>query len=234
MKLRKSYIIIIVGIVLLTFLSVNVVAIDDATGDIWHYQAEETSTLPYEWIQYGEEKPNIDIIDLSYIITGSEVTLTMTVNGMMEYSLVTTYKMYLECNEGTYEVHYANGNAGWYANAGSDENFDFVTAPVTNVSNNTYTSTFQIANPDIEYALWGYAKEFASPGSTEKWADYASDAYAPWYEEDSTDETGEDDTIDNTGDDEPESDTSTGTPGFETILVILALGIALIILRRKN
>ena len=230
MKLWKSYIIIIVGIVILTFLSGNVVAISDATGDIWHYQAEETSGLPYEWIHYEEEKPNIDIIDLSYTITDSEVTLMMTVNGIIERSNVTTYNMCLECSEGTYKVYYRNGIAGWY---GSNESFDFVTAPVTNVSNNTYTSTFQIANPDVEYNVWGYTEEYASfgPGIREKWADYAPDAYAPWYEGDSTDE---DDTNDNTEDDGTGSDTSKGTPGFETLAVIASLGIAFIMLRRKK
>ena len=70
--------------------------------------------------------------------------------------------------------------------------------------------------------LYGYASTWleGTEGSGEIWMDYAPGPYSPWY-------TGGDE--DGDGDKPP-----TGTPGFETITVLAALGVALIILRIKN
>jgi hypothetical protein len=129
-------------------------------------------------------------------------------------------------------------------------------APTYSISSDgkTVSYTFTGLDTSTDYEPWGYVMEYVDyTGTTdsEAWLDYAPGTYAPWYTagdddtgDDDDDDTGDDDTGDDddvtgdddddvTGDDDDEDDDK-GIPGFETITIISAIGIALILLRRKK
>ena len=73
-------------------------------------------------------------------------------------------------------------------------------------------------------------------GVGEVWMDFAPVEYAPWYAGGDGDGggTGDDGTGDGTGDGTEDGENAGNTPGFESIAVIAALGVAFIIYRRRK
>ena len=216
MKLWKSSM-LIVGVVVLLLSTLTVSAESDDAGDVWHWRVSETA---WSW-EHSGGKPNIDITSVSYTITGSEATLTMTVAGTIEDSEEIIYYMHLVGDDETtyYQAFYVNGEGMVMGYGGYSGFFEQLENPV---SGNTFTATFEIDNPDATYSVWAYSGEYAEVGdeSGEAWWDYAPNTYSPWY-------TGGDG---NGGD----NGGGGGTPGFETLAVIAALGAAFIILRRRK
>ncbi|MBS3801804.1 MAG: hypothetical protein KGY65_03550 [Candidatus Thermoplasmatota archaeon] len=223
----------------------------DDVGDVWHYQETDGG---WSWDKYSGDKPNLDITEVSHSFDGNEVTLTMKVNGIIEDSEEITYILYLDGDNSNYGAYYTN-NAGYVGGEGEASGFyDMIDSPV---SGNTFSATFEVDNPDESYTVYGYTQEYI--GSEEHWGDYAPNEYAPWHsEDDDTDDTDEtddtddsdsgDDTDDGTtnGDDDStdeatdgtsngEDSPGNGTPGFELMLVFLAIIVAtiFIIKRRK-
>ena len=221
MKLWKSSM-LIVGVVVLLLSSITVSAESDSTGDVWHWRVSETT---WSW-EHSGGKPNIDITSVSHTITDSEATLTMTVAGTIGDSEKIVYYMHLVGDDETtyYQAFYVNGEGMIMGYGGYSGFYEQLENPV---SGNTFTATFEIDNPDATYSVWAYSAEYAETGdeSGEAWWDYAPDTYSPWYTGDGDDGTNGGDGNGGTGD---------GTPGFETLVVIAALGIALIILRRRK
>ena len=92
MKIRKISMFVI-GVVVLLISSMTASAASDGTADIWHYHVSEAT---WGWGEYsGEDKSNIDITSVDYSITGSQATLTMTVNGNIEDSETVFYYMHI-------------------------------------------------------------------------------------------------------------------------------------------
>ena len=230
----------------------TVAAITDDPGDVWHYQETDTG---WSWDEYSGEKPNLDITEVSQSFDGNEVTLTLKVSGEIENSEDISYWIYLEGDNSDYGAHYSN-NQGWVGGEGEASGFyNMLNDPI---SGDTFTATFEIPNPDESYNVYGFTVE--STSSEEQWGDYAPADYAPWYSESDSDDTddtdntdnsddtddgttnGADDSTDETTDGEKTDDTNTGgdtpsngTPGFELVLVFLAIVVAsiFIIKRRK-
>jgi len=213
MRVWKRSILLFVGIAVLLLSTLTVSAESDSTGDVWHWKFSETG---YSW-EHSGGKPNIDITSVSHTITDSEATLTMTVAGTIQDSEKIIYYMHLVGDDETtyYQAFYINGG-GAYLLIGAGYQGGELENPV---SGNTFTATFEIDDPDATYSVWAYSAEYAETGdeSGEAWWDYAPNTYSPWY----------------TGGD-GNGGTGGGTPGFETLAVIAAIGVALIILRRRK
>jgi len=221
MRIWKRNILLFVGIAVLLLSTLTVSAESDSTGDVWHWRVSETT---WSW-EHSGGKPNIDITSVSHTITDSEATLTMTVAGTIQDSENIIYYMHLVGDDETtyYQAFYVNGD-GAYILIGAGYQGGELENPV---SGNTFTATFEIDNPDATYSVWAYSAEYAEAGdeSGEAWWDYAPDTYSPWYTSDGDDGT-------NGGD--GNGGTGGGTPGFETLAVIAALGIAFIVLKRRK
>jgi len=217
MKLWKSSL-LIVGIAVLLLSSITVSAESDDTGDVWHWRVSETT---WSW-EHSGGKPNIDITSVSYTITDSEATLTMTVAGTIEDSENIVYYMHLVGDDETtyYQAFYFNGGGAYILIGAGYEGGELVNP----VSGNTFTATFPIADPSATYSVWAYSAEYTEAGdeTDEWWGDWAPNLYSPWY----TGGDGNGGNGDNGG--------GGGTPGFETLAVIAAIGVALIILRRRK
>ena len=217
MRVWKRSILLFVGISVLLLSTLTVSAESDATGDVWHWRVSETT---WSW-EHSGGKPNIDITSVSHTITDSEATLTMTVAGTIQDSEKIVYYMHLVGDDETtyYQAFYVNGGGGYLLIGAGFEGG----ALVNPVSSNTFTATFPIADPSATYSVWAYSAEHVETGdeSGEAWWDYAPDTHSPWYYISGDGDTGD-------------GGTGGGTPGFETLAVIAAVGVALIILRRRK
>ena len=226
MKIRKSSIIII-SLITLILSAFTVIAESDATGDVWHYTYTENK---WSWELSTDSKPNIDIIDISYSIEGSQATLTMTVNGVIEDSETIFYYMNMVADDGTYQAWYSNGNGLYVGQGEFSGSYGALDNPV---SGSTFTAVFDIVNSDIDYTVYGYSVEYQDIGDEggESWQDYAPNSlennYAPWA---GLAGGGDDDNSGNGDTQDGNDGSSSGTPGFEMIALLIAISVALIIL----
>ena len=232
MKLLRKYILVI-AIAFALFGAVNIVSAEtDGTSDLWHYKVSGTS---YSWEAYTGAKDHIDITDIDYSIIGSEATLTMTLAGNIQDSETIFYYMHLVTGNDYYNAWYSNGN-GIVQGIGANLTgyFSMITSPI---SGNTFTATFTVNDPSATYELRGYAQELSVLGNetTEWWGDWAPNTYFYDYsgyvpEEEEEEEEEEQEEEEKTGDDDEDN----GSPGFEVIVFIAAIAIAILLLRRKK
>lgn len=227
--IRRS--VLVAGVVVcILAMSGTVAALNDDTGDVWHYQETNGG---WSWDKYSGEKPNLDITDISYSIEGTKATVTMRVNGEIETAEDITYMLHLDSDNGEYIAYYNDDEAMIYGEGEFSGFYEPIDDPV---SGDTFTATFEVENPDASYELWGATAE--SPAGSEKWGDYAPSEYAPWDSGD--DDTDEGDTDD--GDTDGEDDGTDGTdnggnggmPGFEILSLLGAIGITLLYFTTKR
>jgi hypothetical protein len=210
----------------------SVSAESDGTNDVWHQVWSEVDQS-YSWEAYSGTKNNIDITDVSYSIQGTTATVTMTTVGDMTDTENVVYTMHLKSGETSYYmIMYTNGQ-------GSVLGFGDFTGTVSQLENpisgNTFTASFEVSDPDAQYTLYGFNAEHTDIDAEhgEAWWDYAPNTYAPWYSAGDGDGDGDGDGNGNGGNGDNGGNGSSGTPGFEAIILIAAIGIALIIIRRK-
>ena len=99
------------------------------------------------------------------------------------------------------------------------------------VSGDTVSVVLDVLGDTSKVELWGYAVEYTTTVGAETnewWGDWAPNEKFPHYGE-----TGGTDDTDDT-DDPDGSDSKTGTPGFELVVVLAAVAVALIILRKRR
>ena len=249
----KKMIILLISIVFLaTFMtSVSAETTTDPTGDVYHYRY--TGGV-YGWDYNVADKPNIDITDIAYTINGDQVTLTVTVAGTIANSELVSYWTYLNTSDSNYMFSWMNNEGiGWGTNT-NEGSYQMDFEPDITVSGNTISATYDVvgtfSNPDV----WGWAAEYTSYGDTnaEWWADWVPNDESPYYDEysgDSGDTSGDDTDTGDTGSDDTGSTDSgetdsgdqntnapppTGTPGFEFIFLIAAVGLLSVVLRKRR
>lgn len=233
MKTWKSSILILGAVSTIIMTSMSATAISDDTGDIWHWRLSDNQWL---WGQYTEDKPNIDITDVSYSKDGLIVTLSLTVAGTIQSSEGYYYSIYLgNPNETNYWVTYISGMGFWGAAGVEGVSGGILEDPVSE-DGKTLTATFDLVE-DETFEAYGNAIEYSQIGdiqTSEWWQDWYPNSYFQGGNggdgTDDDDDTGDDDD-DTSGDN---GDTGGGIPGFEVIALLVALGIALVILRRKK
>ena len=247
MKTNKKIITILGLTIFLIMTSNSVSAETDATSDIWHWKVTGTSA---SWEYYSGSKDYIDIINIDYSITGSEATLTMTCADDIQTSTLTYYHMHLLTGSDYYIAMYYNGMGTVIGSGGQLTGYySFLQNPV---NGNTFTATFTVNDPSASYELRGYAQELTTIGNenTEWWGDWAPDdyfydysGYSPDNSDDGTDDIDDSDDIDDGTDDTNDLDNETdsgdskddnGSPGFEIVIFISALVIALSLFKRRK
>ena len=220
MKLRKSSLILIC-IVITVVLSnlVSALEITDPENDV-DYIIQD----PYS-IEQVSTKPNLDVTKVTYSVDGGIVTLGVTVKGEIEGDDSITYYVEYECSDASYQFTYKNGNLNSKSSsiAGGEATMVGTAIDHSIDPTNTLVATFNVVgNGGTDGELYGFAgDDFPPVGVDEYWMDNTV------VEDGGTPGGGEGTNGDgNTG--------GSGTPGFETLSVIAALGIALVILRRKK
>lgn len=242
MRIWKSSLLII-GLSVLVLSSISAVAETetDPQGDVWHY------VFPYYASQTVSNRPNSDIKEISAEISGDQITLSMTLwpggtfsRGEYGYAY---YIMYYNTSDAYYMLTYSDIIEGESVGAAMGFSLAGYTPPMATgevvVNGNTISTTMDkvgddTANTELYGLSWVWEGYGAEQYTLDHWHDWAGD-----YEENLGFDpgTGGDGDGDGDGDGEDSGTTTTppsGTPGFETLAVIIALGVALIIFRRRK
>jgi len=204
----------------------------DPNGDVAHWQY---STGQWGWNYNVVNKPNIDITELSYSVSGDQLTLTLKVDGTIQSSELNWYWVYLNTSDATYWMSWMEGEGAGLAMNIEEGSMQYDWEPDVTSSDNTLSCTFDVVGSDYtNQELWGYSTEYVEAGdmNSEWWGDWAPETYSPYWGED-VDGDGDGD-VDGEGDSNDQQKPTTETPGFEILAVIAAIGITLIIFRRER
>jgi len=237
MRIWKSSLLII-GLCVLVLSSMTAVAEteSDAQGDVWHY------VFPYYQSQTVANQPNSDIKEIKAEINGDQITLSMTLwpggtftRGQYGYA---SYMMFYNTSDAYYTLLYndltgeeAVGIATGYSLGGDTPSVTAADEVV--VDGNTLSATMDKVGEDtttteLHGLTWVWEVHGEDQWDYDHWHDLVGDY--DWAPDFDPGDNGDDGGNGGSGTSPPPS----GTPGFETLAVIAALGIALIILRRKN
>ncbi len=239
MRIWKSSLLII-GLCVLVLSSMTAVAEteSDPQGDVWHF------LWPYWQEQTVDNQPNIDIKEIKADVVGDQITLSMTLHPGGTFTRGDNshivYMMFYNTSDAYYMMTYSDtidiepiGSALGLSLEGTTLPS---TAEVTVVGDTISATMDKVGNDTTAVSFhglaWMYEEYYAEQLTHDSWHDWVGDY--DWNPE-LDPETGGDDTGgDDTGGDDTGTDAPTGTPGFETLAVIAALGVAFIILRRRK
>ena len=206
--------------------TVAATTISDGTGDVWHWYYTGTTG---SWGGNVANKPNIDITEISYTVNDNKITLSLKVVGTIQTSDKVVYWVYYNTTDATYWLSYTNGTGTGFGMKKTGMNF--TSSENVTISGNTLSVVLDVLGDTSNVELWGWAAEYTTFGNVaaEWWGDWAPNSKLPF-----TPGTGGN-TGNNTGGNNTGGNT-TGkkTPGFEVIPVIAAVGIAVILLRRRR
>ena len=220
MKLRKSSIIFVgVSVMLLSSIAVSADKTEsDPSGDVYYFNGVDADVI---WEFYGE-RDHIDVTDAAYSISGSDITVSLTVKDSISNHQKIKYYIILKSDITSYYAFDYTNESGMATGNGDlagyvDINPDFIIS----ADGKTISYTYSDVDTSLDYTLKAYAVEYLTYGITygEAWYDYIPDSEASYY-------TG--------GDDNNNTPGPTRTPGFEVISILAAIGITFIILKRKK
>jgi hypothetical protein len=243
--IKKSFFgILIVLFLVLSAFCVNADTQNDISNDVYHYRISETG---WSWEKSVSDKPDIDIVEISYSTMGDELTLNMKVRGDIVSSENVIYWAFYNSSDSAYYFSWSDGQGFGIATSIDETSGSYDFDPDVSSSGDTITAVFDVIGSTDNVALWGWAAEYTVIGdqSSEWWGDWAPSEYAPFWGEDIDDGTDEDD--DGEGDDvngdDNQNDTvddgdsngqnsNEGTPGFGFIVFIAAIAAILVFYRK--
>jgi len=204
---RKCSVILLFSLGLI-LLSPSLLAVSDTTEDVYHFGGYNAEV---KWEFFGE-RDAIDISDVSQSVSGSDITVSLTVKGGITDNDKISYYIYLYKDATSYyAVDYSDGS-GMATSNGDIASYPADTSPDYVFSNNGKTFSYTFSNVDTSSSLTleAYAVEHAAFGGIagEAWYDYAPENTAPYYAGGNTGG--------NSG--------GNGTPGFEIIACLFAIG----------
>lgn len=171
------------------------------------------------------DKPNLDITEISYEISGGKITIALKVVGIIEDDDNLAYWLQFISEEARYHFSYTNGEG-----VGTGESYvtDDVSLENVTASDDTISCTFDWYGDD-DYPTGQL--EFDGQAMIDIWE--GNDVVA-FYSDTVFISEGMDEDEEDEEDEESDDGDGGGTPGFETIVLLVALGIALIVLRRRK
>ncbi len=235
MNKAKKVIIAFVAFATLVFTSMNVSAVnnDDPTGDVYHHNWSENA---WSWVSSSVNKPEIDITELTYEVSGNTLTVTMKTVDDIQDSPKYVYSIVYNATDGIYTFSYVNGEG--FAIAMGETGFQM--GQLT-VNGNTMTGTIELINDSTFIGIIGIAAEYledydqiTDPEVIEYYADYAPTDLAPWYTPDNEDNQGDDTSNGGTQDTTGSTDDNKGSPGFELIALFTGFAILIFIFRKRK
>lgn len=229
MKLRSYGIISISMLILLgACFTAAASSISDGTGDVWHYTNTGTA---WSWLGNVGNKPNIDITEISYTVNENKITLTLRVAGAIQTSDKVVYWVYYNSTDTMYWLSYTDGEGGGFGMHG----MNFTSQENVTVAGNTLSVELDALGDTSKVELWGYAAEYtttAADETSEWWGDWAPNEKFPHYG--TTDETDDTDGTDDTDETSDEDGEGSEAPGFELVVVLAAVSVAMIFLRKRR
>ena len=197
------------------------VSFDDAQGDVRDGNGDHTSN------------PNIDTTLVKSYRQNENVVFEITVAGSI-YTGSDEYIYMIQVGGDAadiLQIMYSNDNVVYY----TQQNPQDIGQGTYSVDGGKLTIQVPVSAFDSENIVLRVQNAYGNlGGSTPDAIDLAPNDGGFSGEDAGGDDTGDDDTGDDDTGGDDSGDTNGGTPGFETIVVLVALGIALIILRRRK
>lgn len=224
MKVRKLslVLIVIIGMLLLSSICVSASTLTEGTGDVYHWVQTGTA---WGWQYNVADKPNIDITGLSATVNGDQLTLELTVQGTIQNSDKIVYWAWYNTTDTSYMLLWVNETGSAFGS----NNSGYVMGEIS-ASGGTITATFNTTGIAAEENMYGYAYEYTTIDDTttnEWWGDWIPNDNSPYKQ------TSNNGNTDNTSKNQT-GGSGSKTPGFEIPLLITALIVAMIIIRRKK
>jgi len=217
MKLRTSSILFLAGFILILS-SIPVNAESDPSGDVYYFNGVDAPVL---WELYGE-RDYVDVTDSSFSISGSDITVSLTVKDSITNQQNIKYYLVIKTDATShYTFTYTNEEGIATGNGALSGYVDTNPDYTISVDGKTISYTYSDVDTSLDYTIKSYAVEFLTYGNLggEAWYDYVPDSEASYYSGENGNKN---------------SSPQTGTPGFEALTVIAALFIGFIILKRGN
>ena len=189
----------------------------DGINDVYHKRMFDGA-----WVYvYTDDKDNIDITEVSYEVNDNRLTLTIKVDGVIEDSGFIVYYVFYMSKDASYLMMYSNGSGVLYC----DNDYNISTsAVVTKTFDDTITGVCSLFRTDASNVdLYGTAYQYTQADDDpnfELWVDWNPDAHSGIVLDS------------NSGDNN--KDTDKGTPGFDAIILLAAIGVIVILLRRNK
>lgn len=188
--------------------------VTDDTGDVFHWKWSENLGR-YSWAHAVTDKPNIDIREMSYDVSDTTLTLTMTVDGTIEDAEDVWYWAYYNTTDATYYMNYINGTGTCMGTGANNFSFGNVSA-----AGDMITGTIDLLGTDTKASFWGWAATgYTGAASGEYWQDWAPQDYAP--------------AITN-GDGDGDDGGDGGIPGFTMLLALAGIVAVLAVFRLRR
>lgn len=203
--------------ILFICLSISVSAESDPTGDVYRYNGYDSDVL---WEHYGA-KAHIDVTEASFSISGSDITVALTVSDSISNDQTFEYYFNLKTNPTSYyNFDYNNGDSMATGNGDLAGYVDTNPAYSISADGRTISYTFTDVDTTLDYYIEAYAVEFETYGNTigPAWYDYVPDSEAGYY----------------AGGNGSGGGNGGGTPGFEILALFIAIGVVFIFLRKSK
>lgn len=226
MKLRNGSIVVI-GLVVILFSCyiASAESITDGTGDVFHWSQSGTA---WSWRANIGDKPNIDITEVSYSVNGDNLTLKLEVVGTIQSSEHYWYNAYFNSSDTVYMWWWSNGSGFGMASNQGQQTYDM--PQNFTVTEDSISVVFNKLGDTTKVELWGQAHQYTTIGSSQQadewWGDWAPNSK---FTGGAINDGGNDGSNVNDG-----NTTKKGTPGFETLAVIAAIGLAMVLLRKHR
>ncbi len=179
----KKIVVLLVGLAFIATIGTTASAqsgsTTDPTGDVLHYRAQDGS---WSWDANIENKPNIDITEVNYVVAGDTISLSLTVAGTISNSELVGYYAYLITSDSSYNFWHLGSDVFGMATSTGDGDFQYSDADIT-VSGDTVTATYDVVGTfSTVDEFYGYAHEYTVIGDTssEWWTDYSPNEKSPY------------------------------------------------------
>jgi hypothetical protein len=222
-------------------------SISDPSGDVAHWVQTQTG---WGWSYDVGTEPNIDITELRSSVSGDQMTIELEVEGTIQSSQLYYYTAWFNTSDAYYMFTWSNGEGYGYGMSTSG-GYQMSMANVT-ASGNTISATIDLVGEDAtSVRFWGYAWKYtntSAQGNTltsEWWGDWIPNDESPFYDDyqsnqgdQNTSDDGNTSGTNQTGDNGDQSNnnppTPTGTPGFELLLVFVALTLFIFVKKKQK
>jgi hypothetical protein len=210
---KYGIIIVCVSMLVLSSGVVSAQTISDGQNDVIKSQMGSS-------FQTKQTKPDVDVKQITCTITNDTLTLELEIYGTIQQISPYTYYAAVNTTDYQYIIIMGDGHASTIVAdpAGSDY---FLDNPEPVVGEHTISAVFETHGNATIVEIFGYAKYSSISISPDMYQDWAPDSRGP---EVSFDTDG----------DASKTTSNPGTPGFEAIAAIAAMGIAFILLKRRK
>jgi hypothetical protein len=216
-SIQKILSLLLVGIAVIICMSLPASAAGgyDPTGDVLHWGITGPGTPQY-WSENVSDKPNIDITEIHVTVSRGSLILSLTVAGTIQYSSSVEYSAWYNSTDAEYSWSWSNGTLA----GNSCTHNGTIVGRVQNltVSGNKISVLFDEIGNSTTKDMFGYTSEYLIQPyqmGFDHWEDMAGENYK----------------FTNTTRTHGSSDQ---TPGFDAVLVIGAISLTYIMLKRRN